>query len=324
MRSDCRIDAMSVLAYTALYHRTLAECRLWIDRCLSLYEADGGDTFSYPVPQDAKTAALALLPTAAWLQGDPQGAEDAVARGLAHVADLNREFDKALLHGWLAGTRYTQRRYQEALQHAGMAYALGKEHQFLEWEGVGAMMALLSQSALQPDPEAVARAIAAGQEFKARGIGLNASYFLWGIARGLVGAGDSDGARAVLGAALQAAAASEETRMNPEIWMLQAEIESDRSTAIRLLQDACELATRQGAIATALRAAALAVQAVGADAADRQWARNALDLLDGRAAADPARPRWMHEELALSPTVAGRRWSDSSNTADDTSSRSAG
>src|SRR5262249_28410791 len=235
--------------------------------------------------------------TAAWLLGDPVGAEEAIDRGLEHVSRLGREFDKALLHAWTAGTRYTQRRYAEALAHAGTAFALGKEHKFQEWEGVGAMMALLCQSALQPSPEAVSQAVAVAQEFKARGVGLNASYFLWGIARGLLTAGDAVGAATMLNVALETAAASQEARMNPEIWMLKADLESDRSKAGRLLIDAFSLADTQGAIANALRAASTLIVRVDSEPGHVERARAALGLLDANAAADPARPRWMHEEL---------------------------
>src|SRR5262245_25467323 len=92
-RPDYRIDAMSVLAYTTLYVG-LVDCRRWIDRCLELYEREGGERFRYPVPQDAKTAALALLPTVAWLMGDAADAEEAVVRGLKYVDTLGREFDR--------------------------------------------------------------------------------------------------------------------------------------------------------------------------------------------------------------------------------------
>jgi class 3 adenylate cyclase len=303
-RPDYRIDAMSVLSYTTLYFGRLEDCRSWIEHCLDLYDSDAGETFRYPVPQDAKTAALALLPTAAWLLGDAGGAEEAIERGLTHVDRLGREFDKALLHGWIAGTRFTQRRYGEALQHAGIAYTLGHEHKFQEWEAVGGMMALLSQSALQPSPDAIAQAIAAGQAFKANGIGLNGSYFLWGVAIGMVRAGNSEGARAMLGFALDAAAASQETRMNPEIWMLMAEIEVDREKAFRLLMDAFNLAQTQGAVANALRAACALMLRNGGDEAARERGRAAQDFLDGRAKPDADQPQWMPEELArLRPLV---------------------
>jgi hypothetical protein len=298
-RPDYRIDAMSVLAYTTLYYGRLADCRSWIERCLALYDSEGGETFRYPVPQDAKTAALALLPTAAWLLGDPQGAEAAIERGLQHVDRLGRDFDRALLHAWIAGVRYTQRRELEALQHAGIAFGLGKEHRFQEWEGVGAMMALLSQSALQPAHDAIAQAIAVGQEFRAKGIGLNAPYFLWGIARGLVNAGNVADASIMLAYALEAAAASQETRLNPEIWILQAEIDGDDASATRLLMNAYHLAEAQGVVANALRAAAALVVRVSRGTADADRAQAALDRLNGRAASLPGRPDWMHHDLAF-------------------------
>jgi hypothetical protein len=298
-RPDYRIDAMSVLAYTTLYYGRLADCRSWIDRCLTLYDAEGGETFRYPVPQDAKTAALALLPTAAWLLGDAQGAEAAIVRGVAHVERLGRDFDRALLHAWIAGARYTQRRYLDALHHAGIAYALGKEHKFQEWEGVGAMMALLSQSAVQPSMDAIAQAIQVGQEFRAKGIGLNAPYFLCGIARGLLNAGNAPEARVMLGLALDTAAASQETRLQPEIWILQAETETDGADAIRLLRNAHALAESQGAIANALRAAATLVVRTSSDTAAIARAQATLDLLNGQANPHPDRPHWMHEELAF-------------------------
>jgi class 3 adenylate cyclase/DNA replicative helicase MCM subunit Mcm2 (Cdc46/Mcm family) len=294
-RPDHRIDAMSVVAYTTLYFGRLGDCRVWIHRCLELYDEKGGHTFRYPVPQDAKTAALALLPTAAWLLGDAAGAEEAIARGLQHVEGLGRNFDRALLHAWTAGTRYTQRRYREALGHARTAYALGHEHKFEEWEGVGALMALLSRSAEEPAPDAVEQAVQTAKAFQARNIGLNASYFLWGIARGYVTANDFAAASTVLNTALLVAAGSGETRMNPEIWMLQSEIEPERSKRLILLRQAYDLAESQGAVANALRAAAMLVRASG-HPPDLEWAGHALDLLDRRRS-EPSRPLCMHDEL---------------------------
>jgi len=295
-RSDYRIDAMSVLAYTTLYNGRLEDCRSWIDRCLTLYEAEGGAAFRYPVPQDAKTAALALLPTVAWLLGDADGAEAAIVRGLAHVDELGRDFDKALLHAWTAGTRYTQRRYQEALGHASIAYGLGLEHKFQEWQGVGGMMALISQCALAPAPAAIDQALATAGMFAAQGVGLNASYFLWGIARGYMVAQNVEDAHKMLFAAKTVAAASGETRMNPEILMLQAEIAGDRPEALGLLLEAYQLAADAGAVVNALRAAAMIARA-GGDGADPEWGTRTLELLDGQRT-DPARPRWVEEEFA--------------------------
>ena len=284
-RPDYRIDAMSLVAYTTLYFGRLDDCRSWIERCLTLYHAERGETLRYPVPQDAKTAVLAIWPTVLWLLGDPQGTERAVARGLQHVERLGREFDKAWMHGWIAGVRYTQRRYADAVQHASIAFALGREHKFQEWEAVGGMLVLLAQSASQPAPDAVANAIATGQAFKAKGIGLNASYFLWGIARGLVTLGHRHDASNMLTAALDVAATSQETRMHPEIWILKSETEPDLASAVSLLTDAYRLAEAQGAVATALRAAATLIVRQSTSVGAVTWARTALDRLNGRSPA---------------------------------------
>jgi len=296
-RAEFRIDAMSVLCYTTLYFGRLEDCRSWIERCLQLYHAKQGDHLTYPVPQDAGTAAVALLPTVAWLLGDPQGAEDAIRVGLAHVEHLNRDFDKALLHAWIAGTRYTQRRYADALQHAEIAVGISQQHSYREWYGTGTLLGLLARSALKADPQAVAQATSACMAFAREGVGLNASYYLWGLARGHAQAGDAQAARQMLGEAFKRSETSGEMRMHAELYILQAELEPDDESATQLLGKALTLAEEQGAVATALRAAAeIALRSQGDD--DRtECARATLDMLDGRAACS-IQPGWMRERSA--------------------------
>jgi adenylate cyclase len=288
-RVEFVIDGMSLLCYTALYYRSLAESRDWIERCLKLYREEEGHNLSYPVPQDPAAAALALLPTVAWLLGDSQGCEQAVLDGIEHVERLGHDFNRAFMHAWIAGTRYTQRRYADALGHAGTAVALGQRHGFREWEATGGLLALLAQAALAPEPEAVATATAACAAFAAEGVGLNASWYLWGLAGSYVKLGDEATARALLAEASRRAAASGETRMDAELLILEAEIEADRARAVRLLDEAAAIADGQGAVATALRALAL-----GSLRAEEEspLAREALDTLDGRLPY-PASPGWM-------------------------------
>jgi len=296
-RAEFRIDAISVLCYTTLYFGRLKDCRVWIERCLLLYHAEQGDRLTYPVPQDAGTAAIALLPTVAWLLGDSQDAEDAVRDGLAHVERLNRDFDKALLHTWIAGTRYTQRRYSEALQHAEIAVGISQQHGYREWYGTGALLALLAQTALNADPRAVAHATDARMAFAREGVGLNSSYYLWGLARGYAKTGDAQTARQMLAEGFRCAEASGETRMNAELLILQAEFESDDASATQLLASALALADEQGAVPTALRAAAAIALRSKGDDARTEYARATLDMLDGRTAY-PTQRNWMEERRA--------------------------
>ena len=87
-RPEFRIDALSVHCYTTLYYGRLEDCRSTIERCLQLYREHRGESLTYPVPQDAATAALALLPTVSWLLGDSTACEKAISEGLAHVEHL--------------------------------------------------------------------------------------------------------------------------------------------------------------------------------------------------------------------------------------------
>ena len=112
------------------------------------------------MPQDAATAALAILPTVEWLLGDAAAAEEAIREGINHVERLNRDFDRALLHTWIAGTRFTQRRYDEAEEHArnavaiSQAVALSQQPRYRDWYAIGMLMSLLARAARSAAPDA--------------------------------------------------------------------------------------------------------------------------------------------------------------------------
>jgi tetratricopeptide (TPR) repeat protein len=296
-RADQRIDALSVHGYTSLYTNRLKDARNSLERCLALYRSEGGERFAYPVPQDAGTAAWALLPTVAWLMGDCHAAESAVREGLAHVEQLKRPYDTALLHAWLAGTRYTQRRYAEALNHAATSMEVSRRCGFREWLGYSAMMFSLAQGAVQAAPDHVVnvRTIFAG--FEKMGVLLNASYFHWGLARALLNAGDVALARSALEDAFRYADASRESRMNGELMILRAELEADDEVAAAHLRQALAVALEQELVPTALRAALGLRLRTGADARTREEAHAALRVLEDQSRW-PASPDWMTDLLS--------------------------
>lgn len=295
-RPEFRIDALSVHCYATFYYGRLEDCRSTIDRCLELYRREHGEKLSYPIPQDAATAALALLPTVAWLSGDADAAEAAICEGLEHVERLDRDFDRALFHAWIAGTRYTQRRYRECEEHAKKAVEISQLHGYREWYGTGLLMGLLAQSAQRSAPEAVSQATEACMAFAREGVGLNASYYLWGLAQGHAQTGNRELARVMIAEAFKRAESSAESRMNPELLILQADLESDAAAVFAMLADALRIADNQGAVATALRAAAHLMMRSGKNDADLKEARATLDFLDCRESYPP-RPGWMRERL---------------------------
>ena len=301
-----RIDALSMRIYTTLYYGRLDECRALIDRFMALYREADGSRLTYPVPHDACTAVLSVLPTVAWLLGDSEACERAISDGLAHVERLARPFDQAMLHAWLAGTRYTQRRYVDAAQHAVRAIEISTPRGFRDWLATGGMLALLARVALQPSAEAIAQVRHVILAFDAEGIGLNASYYRWGLARGLAGLQDWAGADAALADATACAQASGETRMNAELLLLKAQMPPHRESAPALLREARRIAEAQGAVATALRAAAEHVLCDGADDAALACARSALARLDGQAPA-PSGAGWMECQQSELAQLLGAR-----------------
>jgi class 3 adenylate cyclase len=295
-RPEFRIDAMSVHCYALLYHGRLDETRAWIEHCLNLYYKQRGHRFTYPVPNDAGTAAFALLPTVEWLLGDSDAAQAAIERALAHVDAVDRDFDRAMIHAWIAGTRYTQRRYGDVLQHAGKAIELAQRGGFKEWLGVGSLLALLAQAAVAPNAEVLQQAAGICTAFAQEGVGLNASYYLWGLARGHQKLGDAATARYLVAEAFKRAQASDETRMDAELLILQASLEDDPASAEELRVRALRVAVAQGNVANALRAVATlaTVRTLDADAA--ALAQDTLAILEG-AADYPSTARWMPTRL---------------------------
>lgn len=295
-RADLRIDALCLYAYPALYFGRSAECRDTLERCLELYRTEHGERFTYPVPQDAATTAWALMPTAAWMLGDAEGAEGAIVSGLEHVERLGRPFDKAVLLAWIAGVRYTQRRYAECAEYARQCGEISQRYGYATWLATAAMMGLLAEAAQRPSPDALSRVQQLCAEFAQAGVGLNASYYLHAIARGLARMGAKAHAREAIAQAMHVAEASKETRMNAELMILGAELESDEHLALEQYRAALEVAQDQGAVPTALHAA-LAVVRLRGSTEDREAAQACLTVLEGQGA-EPMPKGWLPDRWA--------------------------
>jgi hypothetical protein len=86
--------------------------------------------------------------------------------------------------------------------------------------------------------------------------------------------------------------------MHPDIWLLMAEIESDRERARTLVAQAYALAALLGVVPTALRAASMMIAQSDAPPSDVAWSRETLDLLDQKKSADREPPTWLRDRLA--------------------------
>lgn len=287
-----KIDALSMLTYTSFYYRPFGETLDWIERCLDLYEQNDGGSLSYPMPYDAATAALGVLPTVRWMLGDPAGADAAFQRCVDLIERSPRDIDRALMQGWFAGFRVTQQRWSECEAHSEVGQRAGEE--FANWRDLAAITKAMSEAHRTRSPQDVRRAIAAMDAYEASGAASNIAHYCAGIARAGIAAGELALARTMVERGLERAAKSEETWMVPELTILKAELEPDATKALPLLRGALEQAEAFGAVAITLLACANLAVRYGLPQAT--LAGEALAIFAG---GEPPEPDWMRPRLAV-------------------------
>ncbi len=297
-RSDLLIDAQSFAAYPAMYRGRFAEAQQLLEQSVALHQAEHGDRFVYANPQDPINAAWALLTTVAWMRGDLAAAVAAEAALEQHLQRVQRPFDTAYGMVWLSGSCQLQRRFGKALEVGQAGLAISQKHGFATWAPAALMQVCIASAASAPAAASITMLQQVHQAFLQAGAELSATFYQWGIAQGMLVAGDQDGARAVLQEGLQRAETGEETYMHAELLILAAAAEPDPQRAAAHLACAIHQAEQQGAIAVALRAASnwLLVAAPADDGA--AIARQALAVLDGKAA-PPQQPDWVASQLAV-------------------------
>lgn len=296
-RSDLLIDAQCFAAYPAMYRGRLAEAQRALEYSVALYQAEHGERFAYANAQDPATAAWALLTTVAWMRGDLATAAAAETALEQHLQRLQRPFDTTFGTVWLSGSCQLQRRFGKALESAQAGLVIAQKHGFATWIPAALMQVCIAAAANAPSPESINTLKQVHQAFLQAGAEVSATFYQWGIAQAMLVAGDPDGARAVLQDGLQRAETGEEAYMHAELLILAAAAEPDPQRAVKHLTAALQHAEQQGALAVALRAASgwLLAAEPSSDAADS--ARDALAVLDGRAAL-PQQPDWVASRLA--------------------------
>ena len=305
-RPDYLIEALSFSGYPALYRGRLAEARAAAQRCVDTYREHHGETYAYPSAQDAATAAWSLLSTATWLQGDPQASEQAVTELLAHVQRLNRPFDSAYAHVWIASLRNLQRRFDEAAFHAAIGIDLAKRFGYSTWLAAAAMQGSMATAVPTGAREALAVLQGTHAAFMMAGAETSASFYLWGQSRALAMAGDVDASRTALARAMAHADKAGEVYMNAELMLAAGAASGDSMVAARHMRAALELADRQGAVVIALRAASMLLLQNEADSPDAEQAKAALAILEGQQPC-PINAQWMPDALRVLKQSLARR-----------------
>ncbi len=287
-RADLTIDAESFAGYPAMYLGRYREGLAYAERALALYATHAGRSLSYPSPQEPATAALALITTCAWLRGDLRRADEAAAQLVAHLAHLNSPFDHAFGEIWLSASCQLQRRHARALELGQSGLVIAQRHGLATWIPAAVMEVQIALGALYPSPEAIATLQHMHQAFLGAGAEISATFYLWGLARAMLVAGDNTAALAAAEAGLARARSGPEVYLVSELLIARAaSLDSSQHEAARDdLTQALDLACRQGIVTVALRAAAQLALRPGTGVAVRQLGTDALRLVDGGGESD--------------------------------------
>ncbi|SEB16079.1 AAA family ATPase [Variovorax sp. YR216] len=293
---DFEVEALSFRGYTDCYLGETRKGRAALESAIRI-----GKTlehpFRYTSPQHPVTAALAFLGNTAWAQGDADTAEAVVQEALTFAQGLQRPFDLAYVHGWAAGLRNLQRRWDEAQMHAQQCYAASEKFGLRIWLATATMQGCIAAVSKAPAPEALAMLQGALQGFLMAGAEVNSGYFRWGIARGQRMAGDPDSARATVAEALEHVERTDESFIRGELLILAAELDSDPARIDRLLLEAMQEGIDINAPTLALRAGLLLLRHRGLTSDDPQRDLAAQLALDGQVLQTMS-VNWIHEAWA--------------------------
>jgi len=248
----------SALGYTAFQGGAPEEARGHFERSIELV-----DTYPRPdgtalTPNNIGVASESMLALTLCVLGHVEAAVAASARALARADRCppgERAFSTA--YAWTCASRLHLLREEplEARHAAQEAIRIGREHGFALHVGTGALADCAARIALgEPATDDLAAALAA---WRARGLDLDAPYWLGAVAAGRRAAGRLDDARSTLEEALALVERQGERVHEAELYRLRGEIraEHDGIGALADLERALRVAREQGARLFELRAA---------------------------------------------------------------------
>lgn len=296
-RIDFVIEALTVRGYTDMYAGRIEAAQAALQECATLYRLHGGETLHYLSVQDAGSAAWAILGMVCWLRGDSAGAEASIKLAIDHVNRLDRPFDIAYANCFIAQQLNVQRRHADAMVHATVSVELAKKHGFGTWLVCGLMQQAVAASSMAPSAEAVTGLRGAMAAYMGAGAQAAIPFFFWGLARGLTGLGDQEGARTALTEGLTRARETGELYLMPELLILASDLEPSDQAAHLLLKQAQLTALQQGAIILALRAVLTSLRRRGVATDDPQRDLEAWAAIEAQAPY-PTDPGWARAALA--------------------------
>lgn len=142
------IDAYNGLGYVESMSGSLVLGRSLLDKALVLYRQQGGREITYVTEQDPGLAALSLACVVAWVMGDASGATSYKAELIQTADRVNRPFDTAYAHSWVATLDNIAGNHESALLHADTAVAVAEKYGIVLWQLFASVIKFRSEQAL--------------------------------------------------------------------------------------------------------------------------------------------------------------------------------
>jgi DNA-binding winged helix-turn-helix (wHTH) protein/tetratricopeptide (TPR) repeat protein len=210
--------------------------------------------------EDPVATGSSVLAWARWFCGDEEGASTAIAAALDRAATLGHPLTETYVHTLAALLAQMREEPETALSHATRAASIASKHGILVFEALASTpLAWATARAGLGDGIILEREALAGMARTRTAATLTAAMAT--LAELLAVAGDSDGALAAIGEAVEAVQRTEERYYEPEVHRIRAQILAER-----------------GATADAAAAAATAVSAAEAQGS-KPFAARARHLL---------------------------------------------
>lgn len=279
------MEAHQAQAFSLGFRGELPAAYGHFEKCMALFDPEHFRGRMHLYSTDTATSALCLGALIAWLRGYPDRSADITDKALARAREVNHPYTLAWALSFCAVLRQVRGEVGVTRKLADECVALCRQHDFPFWLASGRIMRGWS---LTEEGEQVATGLRELREGLAgwhqTGARVYAPYFTGCLVEACLVAGNPADAVAPLAAIIDSVERTGEGWWQPELYRLQGELlgrtVGPGGDQARCFEQALALASRQGALSLALRAAMSLYRL--ADGTGRAQARDRLAAIVGQ------------------------------------------
>lgn len=247
-----RIETATANGVIATYAGDFADALQWMEQALALYRAHSGTAMVFHSVPDALCVCLSFLPLVKYAMGDKAGAELISIEVIAHIANLDRKFDRVFCLCWHAYYDFIRGEYLRAAASSREAQDICEENGYDTFAIVASLFQAGIKGSLNNTPEAASNVRHSIEALDRLGVRSMGSHHWSLLGRLQFASGNQAAAMASFQRAIDHAERFNDRFFLSPIYRLQAEIlaampDADRSAVTAALEKAVSVAEAQGA-----------------------------------------------------------------------------